>query len=381
MALTPVSPSLTNIVAKGFKITVNPDGNPPGTYYAFKVLFNSDIKYVDGTGNLQDTKIYLAVTEITIINAIPNTYHTVTLFAADDAGGTNESSEGPPTSVTTLAADPVAQPYRNIFSTTVTTDWTANENPDGTEYWVELSTDPNFILNVSNSGWITDLGYEFTNLLPSTTYYGRVKARNSVVVETSWISLGSVLTLVGPDVIKQVQVFNLLGERKFLIVWLPSLETNIVNYKVYRSQSPTDGFELITITSPNVISAYDFAPFTFGIVFYWKVTAIDDGGNESSLELTTPAHENTFHSFEEQPFPVSIQTTDVVTGETPQGDVDGINTVFNTNYPYRKGTLVVFSGGVNMYRGLDFTETGSQEFTFTDPPDIGTKIRINYVKF
>lgn len=386
MPFTPVAPSISSATASGFTITVNPDGNPtpPATYYSFRVVTVAGAQYVNSLGVLQATQVFLPLLSITVTSATPNTFHSVQLSAADDAIGTNATVLSPVATVTTLAAQPLAASYTNVFSTTIMSNWTANGNPSGTNYEVQLSTDPSFVTGVVSSGFITTTGYIFTNLLPSTAYYARVRARNSVLDLTSFTSLFSITTLSGPDSVKAIRVFNLLAERGYMITWPPNQETNVVSYNVYRSSSPTDdaSFEKLGSTLKPVTSFLDTVPYTFGLVFYYKVTAVDDGGNESSLELTTPSHENTFHSFEEQPFPNTISSSDFVNDETPVGVIDTVNVVFTTIAPYRKGSVEVYLNGVKQIPGVHFNEGPlSQQITFTDPPDTGGFIRVNYRKF
>ena len=386
MPFTPVSPTISSSTANGFTIVVNADGNPtpPATYYTFRIVTGVGSFYVNALGVLQATKIFLPLLSVTVANAVPNTLHSVSLTAADDAIGTNESGSGSVATVTTLAAAPIATSFTNIFSTTVMANWSANSNPSGTNYEVQVSPDPSFVSGIISSGFITTVGYIFNDLLPSTIYYGRVRARDSVLDLTSFISLGSFATFAGPDTVKVIRVYNLLAERGYLITWQPNQETNIFSYKVYRSESPTDfdNFQVIGTTPKIVTSFIDHVPFNFGIVFYYIVTAFDDGGNESSLLLTTPAQENTFHSFEEQPFPTSITTLDLIVDEVPQGDIDGVNMLFITAFPYRKNSVEVYLNGMKMLRGLHFNEGPlSQEITLTDPPDLGGYLRINYKRF
>lgn len=386
MALTPIAPTLSTLTTSGFKIDVNADGNPAGTFYAFRVVVNSETKFIDASGQLQDTEAWLNVTTLTLSGSTPNEFHTVDLKAADDGAGLNESAFGPTATATTLAATPTASPFTDTSSTTATADWGANSNPDGTEYWVELSTDSSFVFGVTNSGWITDLGHTFSSLLPSTTYYARVKARNSVLAETSYVSLGATTTIAGPDTVKAIHVFDLVAERGFLIKWKPNLETNIDGYNVYRSSSPTDSAEFnklnSTLVPANVQSYIDRIPYTFGVVWYYKVTAVDDGGNESSLDLTTPVHDNTFHSFEEQPFPINVQAGDFVHNEVPQGDIDGVNVLYTTQFPYRPNSVEIFQDGVKLRATIDYDEGPlSQQITLNGAPLAGSDLRVNYIKF
>ena len=386
MALIPVAPTLSSVTATSFLITVNADGNPvpPATYYTFKLTFGTTTKYLNSFGILVDDKEYLPLSSITATGLTPNTLHSVELTASDDVDGTNESAEGPIATATTLAAAPSSSSFTNVFSTTVMAHWGANSNPTGTEYEVDLSPDSSFLSGIITSGIITETGYIFTNLLPTVTYYGRVRARNTALQYTAYTFLGPILTPIGPDTVKIIRVYNLIAERGYMISWQPNLETNIESYKVYRSESPTDtaNFKLLATVPLERLTYTDKVPYTFGIVWYYVVTAVDDGGNESSISKTTPAHENTFHSFEEQPFPSTISATDFVKDEEPLGDVDSINMLFTTLFPYHKGTVEVFLNGVKLLPIVDFAEGPlPQQITFTDPPNLDGEIRVNYTKF
>jgi hypothetical protein len=354
MALIPVAPTISSVTPYGYVITINPDGNAPTAFRTIQVIYNSTLRYVDALGMYQTQKVFLpdTVTSVVVSGAIPNTMHAISLSAADDSVGTNETNYGPAAAVVTLATTPIAMPFVSVYSTTAMAEWNVNNNPTGTNYLVELSTNPGFLSGVISSGYITTVGYQFTGLSHTTIYYGRVKARSSALDETPWVSLGSITTLDGPDTVKYTQALNLLNERGNLIEWSPNLEPNVVSYNVYRSSSPTDNgeFRLLGTTSSYVRSYIDHVPFSFGIVYYYKVTAVDDGGNESDIIKTSPVHNNTYHSFEEQPFPTTFMASDLVSDEEPVGDI--------------------------------FVEgPSSQEFTMMDPPDQPDIIRVQYLKF
>jgi fibronectin type 3 domain-containing protein len=365
---------------------VNPDGNPGGTFYAFKATTGSIIKYVNALGQLEDDPVYIAVTSLTLSGGIPNSLYSITLEAADAGDGTGASGFGPSASATTLAAIPTAVSYETVFSTQITLDWDANDNPDGTEYYAEISPDSNFISNVTNSGWVTTVGHIFTGLLPDTTYYARVKARNDNLVETSYVSFGSASTPAGPDTVKAIRVRDLIAERGFLIEWQPNLETDIAGYNVYRSSSPTDLAEFNKLNSSlinsNVRTFIDRVPYTFGLVWYYKVTAVDDGGNESSLQLTSPVHDNTFHSFEEQPFPNIVTAGDFIKNEVPTGTINGVNLLFTTKFPYQPKSVEIFQDGVKLRLTTDYVEGPmSQQITLVNAPLVGTDLRVQYTRY
>jgi hypothetical protein len=444
---TPVAPTISSITSSGFTITRNPDGNPGGTYYVWMVAYNTSTFYCDGSGGLSSTPIFLLGASQTVSSLPPNTTASVALAAALDSMGTGETGFGPAASATTLATSPINQPYQAVFSTTVTAYWLQNGNPNGTVYDVQLSPDPSFTTGVIDSGFtITAPTFQFINLLPSTIYYGQVRARNAVLVQTPFVLLGPVTTLSGPANVRALQVTNLLDDRGFLLEWAPNIENNIVAYKVYRSSSPTDvsSFALLNSTPANVTSYIDHVPFTFGLVYYYIVTALDNGGNESPLDTANPTQDMSFHSFEEQPFPTVILAGDIINDETPSGSINGVHTtittvtdathlvvgstagwttgaavnttantsftvvtvtdgthlvvsstsgmhsgdvliqgnaLFTTAYPYKHNTLSVYLNGVKLMGTSNFVLNPPQQFTLLVPPVVGDNLRISYVRY
>lgn len=381
---TPVAPTLSSPSPSSFTLTKNPDGNPFGTYYVAMVNFGTSTFYVASGGTLSSVPIFFILSSVTVLGLNPNTNYTVSLAAASDSAGDDETAFGSAAGVTTLANLPIAQPYLGVFSTTVTAFWNANGNPTGTQFDVQLSTDPGFVVNVIDSGWVTSLDFMFVNLLPSTIYYGQVRARNAVLSTTSFVSLGPVTTLAGPANVRALQVTNLLDDRGFLLQWAPNLENNIVAYKVYRSNSPTDisSFALLNSVAPNVTSYIDNVPFTFGLTYYYIVTALDNGGNESSLDTANPTQDMSFHSFEEQPFPVVIQSGNIIDGEVPSGAIDGVNTLYTTAYPYKSNTLAVYVNGLKLPTPTNsFVLNPPQQFTITGTPLSGVLLTVSYIRY
>lgn len=380
---TPVAPTLSSITSSGFTITRNPDGNPVGTFYLFLITYNTSTFYANGSGGLSNTPIWLLSSSLSVNGIPPNTTVSVALAAALDSSGSGATGFGPAASATTLATSPLMQPYQAVFSTEVTAFWLANGNPQGTQFDVQLSTDPSFNTGVLDSGWITNITFQFTNLLHSTIYYGQVRARNSVLSQTSFVPLGPVTTLSGPANVRALQVTNLLDDRGFLLQWAPNIENNIVSYKIFRSNSPTDvsSFALIGSVASNVTSFIDNVPFTFGLTYYYIVAALDNGGNESSLDTANPTQDMSFHSFEEQPFPVVIQSGNIITDEIPSGLINSSNTLFTTAFPYKSNTVNIYLNGAKLTNGVDFTLNLPQQFTTSVPPMTGDNLRIDYIRF
>jgi|SRR6185437_3633923 len=383
----PTTPSISGVTATQALITKGADGNGASTYYAFQVTytqnFSTVIAYLNSDGSFNNLPVWLNVTSLLATALVPNVLFSVRLAAASDAIGTGNTGFGAPGTFTTQAAVPLFQPARNIFSTTYTAVWLPNFNNDTTEYSVQYSTDLSFIFNVTTSPWITDTSYMITNLLPNTIYYTRVQARNSALAVTPYTSLGPTTTLVGPAVVQGLRATNLLANRGFIIQWSANVEPDIAYYRVYRSSSPTDNssFYLIGTTPNNVQSFVDNVPYTFGVTWYYKVTALDTSNNESSLDLTNPVQDMSFSQFVEQPFPTTVEVGDLVNGEIPSGVIDGTNTVFITANPFKTSTLAIFLNGVKLMNNVDYTLNIPQQFTLNSPPVVGDSLRIDYLKY
>ena len=452
MPFTPTTPTISVVTFNSALITKGADGNGPSTYYSFQLTYNvnlsTQIMYLKSDGTFSDIPVWLNVTALTATALIPNTLYSVRLNAATDAIGTNATGEGPAGTFTTAAAQPLFQPFSAIYSTQATANWNPNFNDDETVYQVQLSTDPSFVFVSFDTGFtVTDNSYIFTNLLPNTIYYGQVRAENDPPhIPTAWTSLGSVTTPAGPSQVQGIRSTNLLANRGFLIQWSANVEPNISVYRVYRSSSPTDNssFQVIGTTPANVTSYADNVPYTFGITWYYKITALDNGNNESSLELTNPVQDMSFSQFVEQPFPTTVQTDNIVNQEIPSGLINGIsttitnvsdgihlvvnsttgfvagaaddttagvpfsivsvdgpsaltvsstagmsngdtivqgNTLYTTTYPYKKGTLNIYLNGVQLILGIDYNLLIPQQFTLLAAPESGDYLRVAYLRF
>lgn len=66
-------------------------------------------------------------------------------------------------------------------------------------------------------------------------------------------------------------------------------------------------------------------------------------------------------------------------GETPAGDVDGVNTVYTTASPYIAASTAVYRNGLREVRGIGYFETGVSEITLDEPPLSTDHISIDYL--
>lgn len=79
--------------------------------------------------------------------------------------------------------------------------------------------------------------------------------------------------------------------------------------------------------------------------------------------------------------PVDVVTNSkIVTREPANGTIDGVNTVFTLAYPIVPGSECVYLNGILMDEGAgnDYVISG-QTITFEYPPEVGDKLRVNYI--
>lgn len=128
----------------------------------------------------------------------PNTLYFIRLRSHETAGG-GYSSFSNELSTFTLAAPPVVstRPYEPTI-TNLKVYWEANNNPAGTQFYIEGDDDPAYGSPLAQSGWTTQTNQTFGGLTLGTTYYFRVKARNNYGVQTATVALHAAQPVADP---------------------------------------------------------------------------------------------------------------------------------------------------------------------------------------
>jgi len=68
-----------------------------------------------------------------------------------------------------------------------------------------------------------------------------------------------------------------------------------------------------------------------------------------------------------------------ITGETPQGAIDGVNRNYVTSQSFRNNSLAVYANGLRMRAGVDFTVTGNDTFQMNSALVAGDSISVDYL--
>lgn len=186
-----------------------------------------------------------------------------------------------------------------------------------------------------------------------------------------------------PSIVRDVRCENLLSGLRFLLEWtLNSSSESVTAYEIWRSTTEYQGFEKIAEVQSPTHQYIDKVPYTFGVVYFYKVVARDATGLRSSLDLSNAVSDFTFDDFEEKPFRATTLGFDsVIVGEVPRGAVNGTNAVFTTANYFRFNTVAVFVDGKALVRGMGFTEGPDQlTITLTAAPATNLAIIVNYIK-
>ena len=195
LSARPVSPSYDAVYSSGALLSWDPNGNLPGTRY--EVLVSSDDFL---------TLNYSSSTEepgLAAYGLAPNTTYYFKTAALNSAGV--RSGYAVFASTLTRANMPKLHPsgsFTDSASDTVVR-WLPNSNPDNTEYFLHVSSSPDFLgLDFGPgtwSGWAALVSV--TPLDAGVTFYFEVKARDALLRETAWLDLGFKKTLAGVDTI------------------------------------------------------------------------------------------------------------------------------------------------------------------------------------
>ncbi len=98
----PQPPVITNVGTNFFTVNILPD-NPVGTYYAIQVIYNGTGGFVTAQGVVQPVQMWINTTLIQVKSLTPGTNYSIRLSAADDTIGTNSTTFGTTTNITTIS--------------------------------------------------------------------------------------------------------------------------------------------------------------------------------------------------------------------------------------------------------------------------------------
>ncbi|MGD9641917.1 MAG: fibronectin type III domain-containing protein [Elusimicrobiales bacterium] len=212
VAYPPAFVGFTGIGTGAIQVNWAANGNRnPGTRYRVLVSTAADPLAPGGAVvSSSDTyNLYLSSSGLT-----PNATRYFAVTAVNQNGALTDWTA--PAGTATLAAVPLTavSTFSGVTSAGFTAAWSANANPAGTEYQVQVSTAQDF--NSGAAGQTASTiplngeSYSFSDLLSNRDYYFRVRALNHNGVYSGYAELGSTRTLglAAPSPLPVTQVSN-----------------------------------------------------------------------------------------------------------------------------------------------------------------------------
>jgi len=194
-------------------------------------------------------------------------------LGSNESGYSNEDSATPdwaPAAPTGLVA--TAAPG----DTEVTLDWTDNSESDIAGYNVHRSENIGGPYSQINGSLVSTSGYTDNTVTELVTYYYVVKAIDSGSNESGYSNEDSATPDWTPAA--PTSLIATPGERQVSLDWDDNSEGDVASYNIYRSESESGPY---TYLDNSISSDYLDSGLTLDTTYYYVVTAVDTGTNES----------------------------------------------------------------------------------------------------
>ena len=252
--------------------------NPPTTLY--QVQLSSNAGFTTISASIQTTALGHAFSGLT---ANTTYYGRVSPFGFASGFG----AYVPLGSTATTTSPPTASAFTGVATSSVTANWTANGNPAGTVYQVQIATDPAFG-SLTASALTVSLNSIFAGLSPNTTYYGQVAAFSvNTSTYTAYTGLGSSATLANaPTAPATVAVTT----GSVIFAW--NANSNPAG-TVYNAQISTSGAFLpiyAASATANVSAAFSGLPAN--TTYFLRVAALNSSSVASAFAVATASSTN-----------------------------------------------------------------------------------------
>ena len=219
---------------------------------------------------------YFLHTDSTVTNGT-RYYYRVTAVdrSGNESGFSNQASAVPSDREAPASPSELTAGLADTLS--ITLDWTASTSSDVDAYAIyrETTSNPTVALDTVEAGTLT---YDDEELSENTTYYYRVAALDSSGNRSDYSS--EVSTVTGDAIPPAPTELTASAEEDQVnLSWTASGAGDVASYHVHRGTqtSPTTILGSVGGTETNYIDT----DITDGTTYYYRLTAVDEGGNES----------------------------------------------------------------------------------------------------
>jgi hypothetical protein len=265
------------------------DGNlgaaMPGSAYLIQVASASNLGVF---ANLTTVNVTIATSGVTVGTIVgggvaglsPNTPFFTQILLRDSDANVSVPFAASIATFTTLAAPAASLATTSVSSSAISLAWDPNQDPAGTAFVLQKSTDGVTFADVST---FTVTGASVGGLSGGGTYYFQVVAVNGNGIPASPSNIALVFTPSGPVPSTPGAFAASGGLLTVSLTWnqLPAAlqGQGLAAYRLLRSTSSGAGFVQITTTTG---AAYMDRPLAAGVTEYYKLIARDVGGIDSA---------------------------------------------------------------------------------------------------
>lgn len=168
-------------------------------------------------------------------------------------------------------------------SQTVAMKWSKNSESNVARYYIYRGTAINPTTKVdSSSASASDTTKTMTGLTNGTRYYFRITAVNASGDESDYSSNINVIPndRTAPAAPQSLAVTDSSLSQTVTITWKKNSESDVARYRIYRSTTPAPTTKVDSSASASDTSK-TFTGLTNGTRYYFRITAVDNSGNES----------------------------------------------------------------------------------------------------
>ncbi len=240
--------------------------------------------WITTSSNWQASNIWSAA------GLVPDTTYFFRTKARDAA--LNETPWTSTTSVKTLTTRPGSVALPLIGSTSIQVSWGAGINPAGTQFSVQMYSDPNFLVSVTSIALVTGITQTFSGLSPNATYFVRIANKDYVSYSYEFISV-TVVTLPNPVL---PAAFTNINTSALTANW--GANGNPTGTEYLAEASSVNGGALAASSAWISALTHNFSGLSANVTYYVRVksrnSALSEGsyaslGSTSTLAVSPPA--------------------------------------------------------------------------------------------
>jgi len=266
----PTDAAIGNIDSTSFDATWT-DNSSDET--GFKVYISTNSNADCSLATYPDTPDYTAAAGATLQSVTGksiNTQYCAKIIAAGSGSDSDPAYSAPKyTLANTPSAPTVSGDYVLAYGYHFDVTINPNNNPEGTNYWIQYSANGTDYQDPVDMAWQTETTYNLFGKPWNTQYWFKIKAKNGDGTETSYSIAGADVTPPGPPTNRQVS--NICSTTA-LASWAAASGANSYNFSYGTDTNATN----LGTTSNITDTQHGLSDLVDVTTYYWKVSSTSD---------------------------------------------------------------------------------------------------------